>query len=249
MAGERPAVVPGTALPAIEDSAEKDGWQSEVFSESVLSKLKGLVRLFAAPDTITAEALEELCAADCASSSLRPGELEEVFRDRVFIVRRARASPTAGPSLRGREGLARELRELAELFRGGREVRSQFKVFRVELPPAGASSGDPRISVYFHLSGVLPRGSLQVNATWRLGWDRPSSSDSPRLNSIQVETHEEVTVLSPSGPLFADCTEAAWPETPSSTGSSGRASTNGWGSSRPASGSTWEGGKASPSAT
>jgi hypothetical protein len=139
-----------------------------------------------------------------SSGPLRPRALAAVLDDGVFRVERAATAPAAAPSAaeaehRGSEGLRAALSALAEPFRGARDLRADFKVFRVEVREDRLLT-----HAYLAVSGAANAGFLEENSVWIATWTR---EDPPRLVSVEVRDFERV--VRPQGtPLLADATES-----------------------------------------
>ncbi len=101
--------------------------------------------------------------------------------------------------------MAEALRQAGAGFADAREVRSAFKVFRVEPRPNGVATHQ-----YVSLSGVNNSGVVEHHATWKILWQL-STQDAkapPKIQKIEINDLEKVQTNHARGPLFADCTEA-----------------------------------------
>ncbi len=194
------------------DDPARDGWDSEVFSAQAGRQLDLLARSVIRPEEILDERLRALAAADFRADDLRPAPLREVFRDGVFVVRRAeigRGAPKREetrreepPDLGGPARLGQLLRAVAERFRGVAEARFQFKIIGVEIAGETLRTRQ-RVETLARGRGKL----LQETAHWWIQWERGGAGEPPRLGSIEVDDHEEVE-RAVEAPLFSDRTAA-----------------------------------------
>ena len=214
---------------------DQDGWESEVLHQTSNAQLKQLAKLFekGGGQNIQPSQLSGIVAKSFSCGPLVPGELNEVFRDRALVVRRAvngrqpplappykgreeEASPDKGGEeealphneasrFQGRTGLAEALDELGQRLVGPSDVHAKFKQFRIE--PRNDSFVT---TVLFEASGHTADGSAQLNTRWDCLWTRGTGKNQPPLlSSIQVRDYEEAIAHSPSQTLLADCTAAA----------------------------------------
>jgi FG-GAP-like repeat len=203
--------LPRLASTAIDDP-DRDGWDTEAFSNEAGVRLAGLVHHLESPADINPAALAGLITPDFSCGRLRPANLIEVFSDRSATVLR----PSAGQGIRqsdgaaaaeatfkGAQGLAAALRELTAPFGQAKQIRAAEKVFRVE-PKKDATFTLVRVEVY----GAAGDGGVQQTAVWRCGWRAMPGGAGPRLSSIQLEDYEEAVVRAPQGRWFSDCTQA-----------------------------------------
>ena len=195
----------------------QDGWKSEAFSAAATDQLKKLGALLVSASrkehpTGSKESFDKLVETSFRCRAIRPEKLHEVFRDQTFEIRRAEALSQALPTmLHGSDGLAQGLTQLASAFAGGID-RVKLKLFNVNPDTKHVAT-----TVYFQAFGKGERSegkqvSLQINATWKLGWSNPVGS-APRLESLVVTRHEEVRYLQTGSVLFHDCTETVLGET------------------------------------
>ena len=153
-----------------------------------------------------------LAAESARIRSLRPRDLATSVDDGLFLVQRPTVDATIpatvhgadGPSteVAGAAGLEAALRELAAPFLAANDVRYKFKIFRV-MPDGDAIA----THAYFALSGRIATGMIEENSTWIVRW-QPNGREPPLLQSVNVARFERVTIESPTGTLFADCTQA-----------------------------------------
>jgi len=200
------AVLPGTEHVVPKDAADKDGWETEVFSDAASAQLKALFKLVES-GKVTVDSLEPLIAKGLRSVDLRPMQLDDSFQGDAFSVRRAAKATLDASAITPTDAgsLAKKLTSLLAPFPGATELHSKIKVVDVQL---GDASSVSRIGAYIHLGGRHDRGNFQIKATWQTTWERASSDAPPRLASIRVDDYEEIEGLSATGPMFADCTDA-----------------------------------------
>ena len=181
-----------------------DGWDTEQFSDLAEKQLKGVGNLLSQPDTVDQEQARLLCAPSFQGPALRPQVLKIAFAGPSFGVRRATGKGDDSQHI-GLTGFLNAIRQQAAPFVSAAEVRFKFKIFRVNLGNAEATT-----SAYFQMSGVTSSHLIQVNSTWDCTWEIDNQLESPRLRGISVSDYEEVTSPNRTGALFSDCTEAAF---------------------------------------
>ena len=86
-----------------------DTWDTEVLSALVGDQLKVLKKLIEHPERIELEHVSQLADDNFASDTLRPANLEQVFHDDQFTVRRWKVNSNSAPtaSARGPDALER----------------------------------------------------------------------------------------------------------------------------------------------
>ena len=177
-----------------------DGWTSEVAAAEILRALAGLGALLDRAGELDPGDLA-LAADDFAGTPLRPAQLE-ITSAGAFRVRRPAQALPVDASVRGRDGLAAAVRELAAPFAGA--VDTSFKATRIEQTAEGWTA-----EVIFHADGRPGGSAVQQNAHWTTRWSSDSPGGGPRaLVSIQVDAFEEVLGPGDGRGLFEDCTEA-----------------------------------------
>ncbi len=192
------------------DDPSQDGWQTEVVSDRATAQLKQLGKLLIQfSQSGDAESIKskvgELIADSFQCGRLYPVELYSVYQDRwIEVQRKANISDSRFEQA---DGLVQALGQLAEPFRGAKDMRFKFKLFRVE--PTESSMVTRQ---YFAVSGRTESGMLEQNATWVTSWATGASleaSQPPRLKSIEVEAFEQVRTQTNGQPLYVDCTQSA----------------------------------------
>ena len=175
---------------------EQDGWESEVFSENASEKLKKWAKTLTHPPKTSSDPKKNLFAAP-VTFGLKPKDLGLVFENASFVVKRAHDFQTLG------QGHPNELIEsfMKSLF-DGLPKHVELKPFKVSFGKASVFT-----RVYFHANGVQSGARKQVNAEWKLEWDR--NTQDPWLRSIEAISHEEILAIAKGeAPLYDDCTEA-----------------------------------------
>jgi len=189
------------------DDPSADGWQTEVLHQQVKKQLEKLGKLLTTAEPIKVQQLEPLVTSDFRCGPLLPDRLRRVFEDDVFVVERSlvdTSGKTQSAKFRGALGLAEAMHQAAARLKGARDARFKFKVIRVQPTVDGLTTRQ-----YLSLSGVTGDGVLEQNATWSVHWRSSGDGVPPRMHNIAVEQFERVLSRHASGPLFADCTEAA----------------------------------------
>lgn len=205
---ENTDVVPGTSFTPAADDAGADGWGTEKLSSAANKRLKELVTYFTGSKTEPERQLAELAAVDLSIESLRPTELETVFEDPAYLIRRAKPSSSKQLTT-GLASLEKELKGVTGFVQNPSEVHTKVKVFRVK-----AEGPLVKISAYIQTWGSCARGTFQMNATWDCDWYVVDGVMA--LGKLTVSDYLEVigTGSENGAPMFSDCTEAILGETP-----------------------------------
>lgn len=167
-------------------------------------QLKLLAKRLMHPDDVE---LASLADDRFVCGSLVPDELETVFDDGTFSVRRP-AGPTF-PTVdqhHGAPGLAQALLRLTTALSEGRELRAKFKLFNID-----ASEENFTTRQFLETSTHGDDRGASMNATWLCRWSYPGdgSPAEPQLLSIVLEAYELIAIGATGGQLFADCTASA----------------------------------------
>ncbi len=180
----------------------KDGWDTEVFSDAINEQLHHLADALEGR-ALSAEAAGTLVAERFSGSPLRPPNLEPVFHDAAFTVRRAAGTAAAGRHT-GLAGFTAAVARLLEPYRRGEPLRVKLKLSHI-TPQADVIA----TVVDFQASGPAADGRLQQNAIWELEWTRPADGDAPLLTGLVVRDYEESSGPADGDPLFEDLTATA----------------------------------------
>ena len=182
---------------------------TESFSEKAGAQLKKLGKVIEGLSRGSAEEVVPLLSPDFRCGNLRPANVKETFKDRSITVLRGSGRSSESGAREGAPGLLGALRSLVEPMAGSTEVRTKFKVVRVEL-----GRGTAETVVFFTVVARKSDMSVEQNATWTCRWTG-GDDGTPRIAAIQVEDHEEVVLRGVQGRLFADCTDSALRANPS----------------------------------
>ena len=182
-----------------------DDWDTERLSEESAAHLATLESLLKGSGPMDAAVLEALVASDFSCRPLVPTDLEEVFRDEQFVVRRLSSSQTPASDLRGAAGLSRALQQFMSLWGEAKVRQAKFKIIAIDQRQDHFST-----RVLVEVSGRGATESRQVTATWQCQWSSSDDGQEPRLTRIAVEDFEETRLAIPNGRLFVDCTESAF---------------------------------------
>jgi hypothetical protein len=187
------------------DDPSKDGWDTEVFSGKADKVLKQLGELLTTPAKMEASQFESLIDPAFSCGLLLPDKLQTVFKDGVIQVERAKLDDAAKNDgiYSGAKGITEAFGSLASLVKGGKEIHSKFKLFRV----APLTDGTFKTVQYVALSGHLDQGMVEQNATWEMRWTVDEKTHSPHLQGIRVTEFELVRSQKVQG-LFSDCTKS-----------------------------------------
>jgi hypothetical protein len=185
--------------------AAADGWETEVFYDTVKPRLNEIGRLMVNPQRLAGEEVADFVTEDFSCQPLRPLDLHPVIEGHaVTVLRPARdeGEPAAPAGFRGREGFRAAVAELLRGFDPG-AVSARFKIFRVTT---GENSGT--LKAYFDTDGQQQDRTVQQLATWTCHWKRAGAESPWKLSGIEIEAFEEIVTRAPGGRLFADYTEA-----------------------------------------
>lgn len=180
----------------------KDGWETEAFSEEATLRLKSLAKSLSDPDKLRKGELAEVFVPESALALL-PGAYREVYRDEVFVVRRAQlpANPDLLPPDKAFQSL------LADLASSD-YIQTGVKLFKVE-----PKSDEVLTRVYLHAAGTSTHGRKQINTELICRWTPDVKA--PLLKSIHLLTYEDAVRLGQDGkPLFGDATESIFNGSP-----------------------------------
>src|SRR5262245_40805071 len=194
---------PQTAASIAKVDPAHDDWDSEVFSESAISRLDQLAKVIESAKLKDTTALAGFTTPDFTSGPLRPPGLVEIYKDDTMqVMRAASGAAVKGSGQAGASGLAAALADLIAPYAEIAAIRVSFELIRADLTPGAAVT-----SAWFSATGRGAKGSVEQTALWRMTWSRPATGP-PLLQSIQAEQYEEVKGAALPGALFADATEA-----------------------------------------
>lgn len=183
------------------DNPAKDGWDSEVVSATTDKVLKKFGEMLIDPARLSASALNEYVSPQFRGDELVPTQRKTVFQDGVIQVERAVSLNNAG-SHHGVQGLVEAFRSLHALVSGARDIHHKFKLFRISPGTNGAYT----TIQYVALSGHLPKGMVEQNATWEMRWKMDATSNHPVLQGITLKEFEVARSTVDQGGIFSDCT-------------------------------------------
>ena len=150
--------------------------------------------------------MERIADQDFMCGPLLPesNQKKTVFEDKAVRVERMLDDPNFENQAtvhRGPAGLSAAARDVAAIFQDAVDVRSKFKLVRLEL-----SDHDISTRQLVTISGRTATGVLEQHATWLAKWTKGSGDELPSLLRIEVQQFEQVTSRSTLGPLFVDGT-------------------------------------------
>lgn len=196
------------------DNAGSDGWNTEVFSGLANKQLGRLGTLLKTGKKVSEDQVAPLITEEFTCSELLPENLVTVFEDEFFSVKRflQESRGEDGESIyenllkgttanRNASGLASAIQRLSLSFAEAQETRFKSKVFQVTR-----TDEEYLTRQYIAISGRLPDGMLEQNATWIARWKVPDDGGPPRLTHLAVEQLEQIKSI--GGPMFSDCTES-----------------------------------------
>ena len=172
---------------------KKDGWDSEVLSESATKKLKDMAIILRSPKKFKNSNINQFADSEYKGTSLRPEVLEQYFNNKKFAV--FRGTPNIGEV-----PLNAALDGLVSIFDDSAEIEVELKLYRINLLKDRFSA-----QVLVHISGTVKEQQIQINSEWNTFWTL--SEEDPKLLGIEALSFEEVRRLGKvSEKLFADVT-------------------------------------------
>ena len=172
---------------------KKDGWDSEVLSESATKKLKDMAIILRSPKKFKNSNINQFADSEYEGTSLRPEVLEQYFNNKKFAV--FRGTPNIGEV-----PLNAALDGLVSIFDDSAEIEVELKLYRINLLKDRFSA-----QVLVHISGTVKEQQIQINSEWNTFWTL--SEEDPKLLGIEALSFEEVRRLGKiSEKLFADVT-------------------------------------------
>ena len=172
---------------------KKDGWDSEVLSESATKKLKDMAIILRSPKKFKNSNINQFADSEYEGTALRPEVLEQYFNNKKFAV--FRGTPNIGEV-----PLNAALDGLVSIFDDSAEIEVELKLYRINLLKDRFSA-----QVLVHISGTVKEQQIQINSEWNTFWTL--SEEDPKLLGIEALSFEEVRRLGKvSEKLFADVT-------------------------------------------
>ena len=172
---------------------KKDGWDSEVLSESATKKLKDMAIILRSPKKFKNSNMNQFADSEYEGTALRPEVLEQYFNNKKFAV--FRGIPNIGEV-----PLNAALDGLVSVFDDSAEIEVELKLYRINLLKDRFSA-----QVLVHISGTVKEQQIQINSEWNTFWTL--SEEDPKLLGIEALSFEEVRRLGKvSEKLFADVT-------------------------------------------
>ena len=186
------------------DNPERDGWETEALTTAALQKLKKIGKFIEQVNAASPGLLNGVAANKFRCTSLLPDHLLTVYQDQTFEVQRAESREeernTDAMAFQGESGLQMAVRGLCKPFATAGEIRTKFKIFRVNV------EGEQAITrQYVEIIGLKESGCIEQHATWEARWTI-NPDKGPLLESLKTIDFEQVQSKVPGGPLFADCT-------------------------------------------
>ncbi|YCM45242.1 VCBS repeat-containing protein [Verrucomicrobiaceae bacterium 227] len=194
----------GMVDPNLHRESPKDEWQGEVFNDEALSQLKAIGDLLEDPTGISNETLTGIIVPKTRTQALVPENLEEIFADESYSVRRAAATNDSPQDILPLS-FTDALTQLLEPFDSTKELHSKFKIFGVSLD----ENGQTLCEVYFQLTGSSRDGngqSITRKARWHCRWHWPDADQAPLLKEVQISEFEETR----GSHGFIDCSESVF---------------------------------------
>jgi len=186
------------------DDPDRDGWETEAIASAALKKWKAIGEFIKQTNLSARADLNGIAASDFKSTQLFPDRLVPVYQDSIFEVQRNKAAKGAAVSMpfEGKKGLQRAIENLCQSLSGAKEIRTKFKIFRVELKGEQATTRQ-----YVEIVGLIEDGRIEQHATWKADW-RVKPNGKLLLRRLELLDFEQVRSKVRGGSLFADCTES-----------------------------------------
>ena len=177
---------------------KKDGWDSEVLSESATKKLKEIATILRSPEKFKSSNMGQFADLKYDGGPLRPEVFKEHFKNKEFAVFRG------NPDNANRVPLSAALKGLVSFFDGSSEIGVELKLYRISSLEAHFNG-----RVLVHISGAVQGHQVQINSEWNTSWTL--SEKDPKLLGIEVLSFEEVRKLgNKTEKLFADVTASVF---------------------------------------
>ncbi|MSR46109.1 MAG: VCBS repeat-containing protein [Planctomycetes bacterium] len=195
----------------IHDDPREDGWLTEQLARRTDKTLKKWAAHLSATTPPDVKELEHYVAPEFEIGRLRPDELDVAYDQANFRVLRPAEGAVARAHSRDRRGAAGFAASLAELLapmEGATSRRFSIKTIFVH-----ADETPLRTWVRIEALAKVPRGTLQQISYWNCLWRLPPGEEPGLLESITLDSFEEVEGRGTTGTLFADCTLAVMSKT------------------------------------
>ena len=197
----RTAVVPKTGV--VRSSDDLGEWDTERISQNVDKQLKRLGKILIHwSEEGDSNQFADICSDNIMSFPFCPRSTEVVYDDKRRL-RIARAQVDSQPSdtpNKGRDSFAKAINAMLQDSSPISEGRFKFKIFHVGLMP----NDEAAVHAYFQFYAKSKNHWLQVNATWKMIWERASQAD-PKLLSLQITQYDEI--VDSNDTQFVDSTD------------------------------------------
>jgi len=189
------------------DDPLKDGWDVEAFTQEATAALKQLGKVLAHPEDNDQQHLASLITDTFSCTPLLPQSRSVVLDDALFRIERASpvradAGATTADVHKGVMGFSAAIATLIEPLVRAQDIRCKFKLFR-----ATRRGKTVVTEQYIAISGRVPQGVLEQNATWLIHWSHTTGKP-PQIDHIRVSNFEQVQGNTGQGTMFADCTQS-----------------------------------------
>ena len=186
------------------DNPFEDGWDTEAFAKLADKQIKVFSKLLEKESSLTTANLTSLITPGFSCDALLPNEQQEVFSGKALTVNRGEVN-TESKLFHGPQGFLDATKDLVHIFQPTENIRSKFKIFRVDKAAVG-NYFDTKL--YVALIGLNGQKMVEQNATWSIRWLAGAEDSPPRMDSIRVDDFELVRTTESNGALFAECTPA-----------------------------------------
>ena len=203
-AAEIPYAPIGLVDEKLHQDPSKDEWQGELFNDAALAQLKALGKVFTHPEKLAPDALAPFTHSSFKPLALVPANLQPRFQDPALLIKRA--PEERGPTPPDPTSFAAAIQSLLAPFQDATGLRTEFKIFGVNL-----ESGQPVSDSWFQISGQTKTGMLSRRAKWRCRWHWEDPDHPPLLKSIAISEFEESA--GQGSALFSDATASVFKDT------------------------------------
>lgn len=186
---------------------ESDRWETEEFATAAGEQLHHLGDLLSEPKNLLAKDIATMITDDFMCGDFRPGKLDSAFQDSAIAVQRG--TPENEVTSADSQQFVDRLKSMMKPFFESESVYVKFKVIGVDMQEESVET-----KVVCQIGGRSSSRAVQQTLNWICKW-RMQDNGTPLLKEIRTTEIEEVVGNSPTGTLFAECTEAAFAKEPS----------------------------------
>jgi len=174
-----------------------DGWSSEAFEVEAKEQLKTIISSLIASPKSDATTTFDFLNAEFQCSDFVGDDFTAVYEVPPFRIQRKASLPLVH---NGESGL----RTAIDRFRT-RQSLATYNSTEIKVTEVNLSDVDRPVTTQFvSIAGVFKRRPFEIHSTWKAEWTGGESKQLRRLSVNDVE----ISTLTQTNPLFADCTTA-----------------------------------------